>query len=714
MDQDLLLKKLIGIFLEEFEEHRSKLEQGVLALERAEQPAASEQVLQELFRAAHSLKGAAQSVSADEVAKICHELEQWFSDLRAGQATLNQGLINRLLSLVDELEPAVVLVRARHGAGRAAERTEAATPNDAEPAPPLPAPIARAQEPEPHKVTVTDVAVRVDRSKLDVLLTDNDTLTMACSRLTHGLSALSALQERLAGLTSTLRREQASASLRDPQTRSSVDRASHLETELLRITEALHRDFYAMTQAVRRVDVDVRRMRMVPFHDVCEGLDRAVRDLSLNLDKGLRLHIESEDVEVDRAVAQRLRDPLLHLVRNAATHGIEPKQERAARGKPSVGSITLKAQVKSGELELSVADDGCGLDLAALRARAESLGLPIPEDDAGVQRLAFAPGLSTSSTLTSIAGRGVGLDAVRRAIEAMHGSVKVQSEPERGARFVLRIPLKVSTLRCLSVAISGQTLAIPCAQVKRIVSLDAGSLLFLDGSYAARVDDQAVPVVSLARVLGVKERPLSSAVAAVVIESEVRTVAFVVDEIVSEGECVLRNLPSRLSRAANVSGVASLPSGHFALVLSPNELCRGAARLLMSGPQALNVSAPRPACRLLVVDDSLTTRTLLKSILEDAGYHVTTAHNGVEARRLLELEPFSLVVSDVQMPEMDGLALTQYIRGSDQLTRLPVVLVTALGSDRERQLGMEAGANAYLVKTAFDQESLLQTIASHV
>lgn len=342
------------------------------------------------------------------------------------------------------------------------------------------------------------------------------------------------------------------------------------------------------------------------------------------------------------------------------------------------------------------------------------MGLPAPENDAEAEQLVFILGLSTSSTLTSIAGRGVGLDAVQRSVEGMHGSVRVESERGKGTRFFLRVPLVVSTLRCLCVAVHGQTFAIPCPQIKRIANLEAGDLFFLDGSHAARVDGQAVPVISLARVIGEQELPLSSSVSVVLIEGEARSIAFVVDEIVSEGESVLRSLPARLSGLANVSGVVSLPTGSFALVLSPNDLCRGALRMLRSGGLSLRLNASRAPRRLLVVDDSLTTRTLLKSILEEAGYHVTTAPNGAEARRLLEVEPFSLVVSDVQMPHMDGLELTQYIRSTERFTHLPVVLVTALGSEHERQLGMDAGANAYLSKTAFDQQSLLRTIASHV
>jgi len=358
---------LIGIFLEELEEHKAKLEHGVLALERVDQPGARAEVLQELFRAAHSLKGAAQSVSADEIAALCHGLEQRFHDLLSGQAVLDQTFTGILLSGVDELARAAERVRSA--------RAQVPAPAPKRSAPPDRAPPPRAatgpREAEPRKATPNEVAVRIERSKLDLLLADNDTLTTTCSRVMHRLTGLATLHEQARALTATLRRAQATAPARETQLDAFLDRAAHLESSLSQLDEGLHRDFHGLAQAVRRVGDDVRRVRMVPFSDICEGLERAVRDLSSSLDKELRLLIESADVEVDRAVAQRLRDPLLHLLRNAATHGIEPRHERAAAGKPSAGSLAVKARLWGSELEIVVEDDGRGLDLVALRARGE-------------------------------------------------------------------------------------------------------------------------------------------------------------------------------------------------------------------------------------------------------------------------------------------------------------------------------------------------------
>jgi two-component system chemotaxis sensor kinase CheA len=378
-----------------------------------------------------------------------------------------------------------------------------------------------------------------------------------------------------------------------------------------------------------------------------------------------------------------------------------------------VGQLTITASLRGSELELVIADDGRGLNLSALRARAERMGLPPPADDTDAARLVFVSGLSTAPSVTPIAGRGVGLDAVRRSVEAMHGTVKAVSDPGRGTRFHLRVPLIVSTLRCMVVAAGEQKLAIPCSQVGRVVHVRARELFSVESAQTISVAGAAVPVLALSHVLGLKAAPTRDSAPALLLSGEGRTFAFVVDELLSEGESVLRPLPPRMQGTPNFSGVAKLTGGQFALVLHGGDLCRAALRVLFSGTAALPLSAPTKPARILVVDDSLTTRTLLKSVLEGAGYEVVTASDGAEAWRLLQHDAFSVIVSDVQMPNMDGVTLTQMIRRSAALARVPVVLVTALGSDEEKQRGLDAGATAYLVKTAFDQQALLEAVARH-
>lgn len=731
------MRKLVGIFLEELEDHRANLEQGILALEAHLQgnkgeaggaPARSQgEVLEGLLRAAHSLKGAAQSVGASEISVLCHDLEQAFQDLSTGASSLTAKQIGSWLGSVDRLSGASGRLRQRYGdapkpaAEPPLERSKA---TDVKPKAAVATEQGKREEgrkqpseedashPASRGVTGAGPVVRVSSSKLDALLADVDELTMASTKLEHSVMAMGDLRELSKALVQTLRAAEMVSQSKAHE--GVLDKVRALDAEVQRLENIARGDVHDLKHIARRVDYNVRRTRMVPFFVVCEGLDRAVRDLAQMVDKDLVLAIESEDVEVDRAVAQRLKDPLLHLLRNAATHGIESRARRAAVGKPSAGRLTISAHLRGAELEVTVRDDGRGLDVAGLRARGQKLGLEVPSEDHEVAQLVFAAGLSTADKVTSVAGRGVGLHAVRRSIEAMHGTVSVASQPGVSAQFTLRVPVLVSTLRCLFTKVSGQVFAIPCSQVIRVISLNADDLFWLDGAQVVRADGGAIPVVGLASVLGEHSKQMAERVPAIVIESEAKRIAFVVDEVLQESESLLRALPARLNGVANLSGVAQLPSGKPALVLQASDVCRAALRMLKSSTHAVNLDAPGPLQRLLVVDDSFTTRTLLKSILEEAGYEVTTARDGAEAWRLLQEQSFALVVSDVQMPNMDGLALTATIRASGRLSELPVVLVTGLSSDGERQSGLDVGATAYLTKSAFDQTALLQAIASHV
>lgn len=703
MERERLNQRLIALFLDELEEHRQKLERGVLELSSAEAPRG---VLEELFRSAHTLKGAAQSVGANEVGSICHDLEHIFQELLSGRAQLTPHLLAAVLAQVDALNGAATRVSSAHGSLPAPpEATPAAEPKQAAPA----RPARTGGEGGPQ-----GGAIRVHGQNFDLVLSDLESLHTLCSGLEEHLESIEGLQAAAKALTSALKVSAHHGSAGDGGVQACLAQAIALESGLDRVASALQNDLRGLRQSTRRVSDDARSLRMVPFSEICEGLERAVRELSSVTGKELRLTIQDNGVEVDRAVAQRLRDPILHVLRNAASHGIEGPSAREAAGKPRAGQLTIAATLQGSELEVDISDDGRGLDLEALRARAVQLGVPPPSDDKEAAQLVFAAGLSTAAAVTPLAGRGVGLDAVRRTVEGMHGSVRVVSEPGRGTRFHLRVPLHISTLRCILMSIGGQKFSIPCSQVVRVLTVRADALSSLDSTQVVRSEGQAVPVLSLAHVLGLDATAAEGSAPALVIAADGRQVALVVDELLGESECILRPLPSRLSGLQNLSGIATPPSGRAALVLNGGDLARAALRIVTAGAAPAPLHAPTQRPRLLVVDDSLTTRTLLKSVLEGAGYEVVAAGDGAEAWHLLQGEAFSLVVSDVQMPNMDGVTLTQTIRQSAALARLPVVLVTALGSDEDRRRGLEAGATAYLTKTAFDQRTLLDTIASLV
>ncbi|MDB4972658.1 MAG: sensor histidine kinase/response regulator [Myxococcaceae bacterium] len=726
IDRDALAKRLMGLFLTELEDHERTLERDLLELEREFSPGPRAELVESVFRAAHSLKGAARAVHASSIEAICHRLEQSLSELRGGAVVIEP---ERMQSLFAELD-AVKAAAGRLRVDAAMERSVAA--EAAEPEKPVAAPSSLAGAP-PSKPTPLAVpsapsgasesrseprresrAARVTTQKLDALLASSSELVVASSRVEARLEQLSLLREQTARLVRLARQGAASdVALHDPEQWTTLASSFvALERGLDGIDGGLRRDVFAASFATRRVDDEVRGLRMVPFREACEGLERSVRDLAQTLDKDVQFVIEGQHVELDREVVQRLRDPLLHLVRNAVSHGIEERSVRAAQGKSISGRLTLRTHLRGALVELTIEDDGRGLDLPRIRARARALGLPDVSDDDELATYVFAPGLSTADSVTEIAGRGVGLDAVKRTVEALHGTVRVSSNQGQGTRFTLCLPVTLSKLRCLFIRVAGKPYAIPTSHSVRVLRFSSDQVLRIGGRELVRAESELVPLMSLAQLLGLPEvrRAESEQAQALVVSSAGRSVALIAHELLGERESIVQKLPARVAAAPYVSGATVLSLGQVALVLNGSELGRTALASAARSSPSMFAPPMTSKRRVLVVDDSITTRALIKSIVEEGGYDVTAARDGVEAFRLLQEQPFDLVVSDVQMPNMDGFALTEQVRRAPKLARIPVVLVTSLEAESDRLRGLEAGANAYLGKSAFDHRILLEVI----
>jgi two-component system chemotaxis sensor kinase CheA len=467
-----------------------------------------------------------------------------------------------------------------------------------------------------------------------------------------------------------------------------------------------------LVRTAGELDTGVRALRMIPFAEAGQGLDRTVRDLALAAGKDISFRLVGHEVELDRAVAERLKDPLLHLVRNAVDHGIESRSERAAAGKPPTGTIVVSASLKGAQVEIAVADDGRGLDRERIREAARARGLVASAEDRDLLALVFHPGFSTARALTNVSGRGVGLDVVKSQVNALHGTVALDSVAGAGTTFTLTVPLTVTLIRALLVGSAGRTFAMATTQVMALRRLTPAEVRHVGGREMLAVPHGLLPLVSLAEALGLPapRRDRGQGGFVVLVEAGTSRVAFVVDELLAEQDLVVTGLGRRLRRVPNLAGCALLEDGGIALILSAAELAESAlrapaGRLLVptAGPQAVRK-------RLLVADDSVTTRTLEKAILEEAGYEVRLAADGHQAWRILQKESIDLVVADVEMPGMDGFTLTETLRHSTVLPRIPVVLVTSLSSDKDRARGLEAGADAYIVKSGFDRSTLLQAV----
>ena len=512
-------------------------------------------------------------------------------------------------------------------------------------------------------------------------------------------------------------------------------RVGRLVTDQLGVEPAGIPELHELSRILEGLQERTLQARMVPFGTIAEPLRRAARDLARSLGKAVELELRGQETELDRGVLEQVADPLLHLVRNAIDHGIEPPEARLAAGKPRYGTVRVHATQLGSEVVVTVADDGRGIDLARVRQRAGEAGdaLDGVGDDEAIYAI-FRSGLSTAAAVSEVSGRGVGLDVVRASLASVRGRVEVHSEPGSGSEFRLSVPITLAVLPCLLVEAAGRRLGIP---MHSVVSAEAAgwSEDHVEGQVVIRVRDTILPVSDLAATLGVTagqgETPASDS-PAVVLASMTRRHAFRVDALLGQRNLVVKDLGRLLPRLALLAGASLEPDGSILLVLDVSGLvdrarwarsaagpgrsgdgsgpAGGADRAAGGASRASALPTPAGPASVLVVDDTAVVRELERSILEGAGYRVRTAADGRLALAALADTPADLVVTDVEMPNCDGLELTRAIRAEPGLAGLPVVVVTSRSSEADRRLAMEAGADAYLVKGDLDQRTLLEVV----
>lgn len=496
---------------------------------------------------------------------------------------------------------------------------------------------------------------------------------------------------------------------------------STLEHDLTQYARQTTEDSVRLTTVVDRVQAQVRRARMLPLATIFNQLRLQGREMARAVGKQVVIELDDGGAEVDRQVLERLSEVITHLLRNAIDHGIELPDQRELRGKVLTGHVILKAQVQGDRLTLLIADDGIGLDLTAIKHQALSNGLIAEGElarmsDAEAMRLILLPGLSTRQTVGALSGRGVGLDIVQSHIERMHGHIEVRSAPNQGCSFTISVPLSLARSHGLLVQAGPVTYAIPLEAVRRIIPIANSDIQMIEDHAAIMFDGRPTQVVLLAQILGHATAISGTNRPALLIGSGDRQIACIVDTIVGEQELVVHRLPPPLQELRFVAGATLLIDGSVAPILDTRDLLEagiGAPQMVTAITQ---VAEPPQANTILVVDDSITTRTLEKNILEAAGYRVRLATDGMEALQVLDQLSnnggCALLLSDVDMPRLNGFELTAQLRSGARFKHLPIVLVTSLESTADRERGIAAGADAYIVKRQFEQRVLLDTIAA--
>jgi len=724
--------KFIGRFIGEARDHLTRLEAGLAALET--QPDDAE-AINALFRSAHTIKGSARMIKLSGISTNAHRLEDLLGALRAGTRRPDAANLGLLLRGVDAIAAQLDQVEASGGdppadvalcqalaqaAGleeppaTAAAGSLAAVVPATRPTPATAETLARppAPSPTPASPTVSYRApdsVRVPLAKLDELV----------RLIGEVLSVQARLRQRL------LEAQALDRSAQTTRDRSALGGDPDLSAALHRFVRDLRDTVQAQELLTAGLGERALVMRMLPLSTVFDPSARMVRELARAAGKEVRCEVQGGEIELDRQIIERLGDALVHLVRNAVDHGLDGPEERRAAGKPQVGRVSLSARHAGGGVVVEVGDDGRGLNRERLIARAIHKGLLGPAraatlTDEEVWELIYEPGLSTSDIITDLSGRGVGMDVIRRTvIDELHGALSLVSRPGEGSRFTFNLPLSLAQMRVLLFTSGGHRFGLAAQHVIELIRVTPGETIRVAERPAVVVRNEFIPLVPLAELLGLSAQrpgPRDKGVRlAVIIGVRQAKLGLMIDGLVDARDMVIKSLPSQMRSCGLVSGIVVTGDQALVSVLQAPGLMDLARRyrgeaMTRSAAQAPGATPRGEPWRVLVVDDSLNTREIVKEVLEAYGYRVTTAEDGLDGWQKALGGRYNAILTDVEMPGLDGFSLTARLRAHAQYQSTPIIIITSREREEDKRRGVQVGADAYIVKGDFDQSSLLDTL----
>lgn len=742
-DGDLSQMSMQELFRLEAESQVQVLTIGLLTLESN---ATAADQLEACMRAAHSLKGAARIVGIHAGVNVAHVMEDCFVAAQRGYITLRKKHIDLLLRGVDlltaiantpesdidkwmdenpvEVDTFMEELKALLESSGQDEPFAASGPSPAEAdlAEPRLSPSAEGREDAERVLRVTSENLNRLLGLTGESLVQSRWLKpfsgslLRLKRQSYGTGkALDELREALSGLALDERSEAALADLQ-----SKILEGHQLLSE--RLVE-LGRFDSRSTNLAQRLYHEALACRMRPFADGIRAFPRMVRDLGHTLGKQVRLEIVGETTQVDRDILEKLDAPLGHLLRNAIDHGIEFAEARRAAGKPVEGSITLEARHSAGMLQIVVADDGRGMDLDRLRQVIVERNLTNAEtaqqlSEAELLEFLFLPGFTMRDTVTEVSGRGVGLDVVQNMIKQVRGTIRVSSQPGLGMRFTLQLPLTLSVVRALLADIGGEPYAFPLAYIVRTLMLQREQIELLEGRQHFTLDGRSIGLVNAHQLLGGGEPKLvGTELPVIVVADGGHTYGLVTDRFLGERALVVQPLDTRLGKVKDIAAGALMENGSPLLIVDVEDLVRSVEKLLLTGHLSQvqrSVTTDRKRKRVLVVDDSLTVRELERKLLSHVGYEVDVAVDGMDGWNAARTGHFDLLVTDIDMPRMDGIELVTLVKKDPNLKHLPVMIVSYKDREEDRRRGLEAGADYYLTKGSFHDETLLQAVVDMI
>lgn len=750
-------KRIQATFRTEAEEHLRVFSAGLTELEKTRAKNRISEIIETMFREVHSLKGAARSVDQKEIESVCYPMESLFSALKRNEIVLSTASFDILYKAVDRLSKLISsggLVQSsadrqiqKELIRQLKETVEGSVNSDSIDE------LKRVAEIQPTKNLITtfpgteiisDIpkspalltmeVVRIPISKLDPLLLQAEEMIQTKIAADQRIKELKEIDSGITWWKTDLldwrgHRSATNATLWNEWFEANETRLIKLENQLAEFTRSMERDQYNLGRMVNDHLGEMKQVLMLPVSSLVESFPGMVREISLEQNKEIEFIIRGADMEIDKRILEEFKDPLIHLIRNSIDHGIGKSQERILQNKPAHGTIILAFNAReSGIVEITVSDDGKGIDKeqvlkAAIKSGNLSREVAEKMDQDEILSLIYQSGVTTSSIITDLSGRGLGLSIVREKVEKLNGRISMETEANKGTTFHILLPMTLATFRGILVRVDEFMFILPTMNVERVLKIHPEEIKTVENHETILIDDRILSVVDLGEALGLAERKHagserveselenSNQMLIIVLISGEHQIAFKVDDVTDEHQVLVKGLGKLLSRVRNISGATILGSGKVVPVLHIADLMKSALRVAEKTKGQISVEkADEKIKKVLVAEDSITARTLLKNILETAGYKVSTAVDGIDAFTRARSYEFNLIVSDIDMPRMNGFELTTKIRNDKKLNEVPVVLVTALESREDRERGIEVGADAYIVKSSFDQTNLLEII----
>ncbi|MGF1540717.1 MAG: response regulator [Pleurocapsa sp.] len=752
------------------QEHLQKLETDLMQLEKNPQDS---EAIDEFLREAHTLKGDSRMLGLNEIEMLVHQLEDCVEKIKTGEQAITGELCDRLYQGIDAVnqlaqeaitgeasnvnafQVLAMLMGAESDSSSSddlfAEETSGESslfeeesddlfPSQSNLDSPLfdeeddssfVSPVLEAI-PVKAATVVQDYqidTIRVEPQKLDTLMTQASELTVTKLRISHQMAEI----EQILTLWSEwnkdnskhlpiLERLEASLALEQLQplryffdsTQQRLETFGHLIDSLK--TRA-NEDITRLDIISERLESGIQGLRQLPLSTIFNLFPRMVRDLARQQGKKIELIIEGGDTQADKKIIEEIKDPLLHLIRNAIDHGIETPQERESQGKSAIATVLLRGYQSGSSIEIEISDDGRGLNLDLIKHTALRRKIHTAEELEGmseeeIQSLIFASGFSTRTEVTELSGRGVGLDVVRANVERLKGSIRVSSIPHQGCKFQVRLNTTLATTKVLILEIAQTLYGLPVEFIQTMVTIARDEIFTIEGSQAINFEQRPISIAWLADLLEIPVTPefkLNKTLYCIILRLGNESFGAIVDSLIDQQDVVLKPQSKLLKKIPNIAGATILGDGEVCMILSPGDLLHS----LRQGswhevaPQSKTVATKN---KLLLVEDSIIIRTQMIRLLKDAGYDVTPAVDGLDGYQKLQQDNYNVVVSDVEMPNMTGLELTTKIRQHREYQEIPIVLVTTLASPKDKRRGTEAGANAYLTKGDFDRKLLIDTL----